>query len=538
VVALIWLIQEGHGNRFFYDEWTWIEDRRSGVSGILDSYNQHMEIIPSAVYELLFHTVGLNHYHWYRLSATLGHLLVTTAVYLFARQRIGPLALAVAAPVAFLGSGWEFILWGINFGFTTSIALAVLALVWLDSDQRSDAVGCALLVASLLCSETAVLFAIGLAVELTWRDRGLRRIWVWGLPIVLYGAWYAGFYTSIAGRHEFGQVPTFGAQLAAHASGGMFGQGATVGWVVLSLIVVLLVVRLVRHGAWTPQFIAVLLTVLGYWALVSLGRASLGNPGASRYVYSGGVLLVLVVIESLRGIRVDRRSVPVFVVVAGLALIGGLSAFSSGEATLFEGSTSEAAELTALHLVRGTFPPHRVIDPHWSPQITPASYFRAAADLHSSGALTVAQLRDQGEEQRASADLVLLRGGELTLVRARRAASAGPDVPHVELALAGRLSRHAGCVRFDAQGRGSTLDLTLPHGGLSISVQPNASTPGSPPTEIRARRFASDYDNAPVASVRGTRTLLVRAHRDSAPESWQLRISPYATITACTLIGS
>ena len=535
VVALLYLIREGHGNMFFYDEWTWIETRHSGLSAILDSYNEHMEIAPLAIYQLLLHTIGLAHYHWYRLAAALGHLALVTAVYCFARRRLGPLALLVVIPLAFFGAGWEFILWGVNLGFTTSLALAVAALIWLEGDRRSSLVGCALLIASLLFTETAVLFAIGLAAELTWRDRSLRRFWVWALPLALYVAWHLGFYASGGSTYYVSQIPTFGAQLAAGASGGMFGEGEAVGWVILGLIALLLIYRLTRAGAWSPRFIAVLLTVLGYWALVAAGRANLGDPTASRYVYVGAVLLLLVIIESLRGVEVSWRSALIFAAVAALATVGGLRAFPGGEAGLFQGSTSEAAELTALQLIRRTVPPSQSIDPHWSPQIIPDLYFPATRALGSSGADTLAQMLASGEEERSSADLVLVRGGELTVTAPAHPGPTGPPAPSVELRLGGGLTRTPGCVRFTPAGVGSTLDLTLPPRGLLIRTTASASSASHPPTEIFVRRFADGYENAPVASFRGARTLLIRARSDAAPQPWHVRLSPWQTVAACTV---
>ncbi len=522
---------------FFYDEWTWIETRHTGLSAILDSYNEHMEILPLAIYQLLFHTIGLAHYHWYRLLAALGHLALVSAVYGFARRRLGPLALLVVVPLAFFGAGWEFILWGVNLGFTASIALAVAAFIWLESDRRSSVVGCALLVLSLLFTETAVLFAIGLAFELTWRDRSLRRFWVWALPIVLYVVWHVAFYQSGGSSYYVAKVPSFGAQLAAAASGGMFGEGETVGWVVLGLIALLVVYRLARAGAWTPRFLAVLLTVLGYWTLVAAGRANLGDPTASRYVYSGGVLLLLVIIESLRGIQVNWRTALVFTIVAALATIGGLRAFPGGESQLYQGSTSEAAELTALGLIRGFVPPDVAIDPHWSPQIVPALYFPATRDLGSTGADTLAQLSELPEEQRSSADLVLLNGGELRVRAQSRTPAPGSASPHVELHLLGALTRTPGCVRFVPAGAGSTLDVTLPSTGLTVRAGARAAGVRHPPTELFARRFASGYENSPVAVFRSARTLLIRARTDAAPQSWHVRLSPWQTVTVCTLAG-
>ena len=60
-----------------------------------------------AVYQLLFHTVGISNYLPYRLLAALAHIGCTAAIFAYALRRIGRLALLVALPVAFFGAGWE-----------------------------------------------------------------------------------------------------------------------------------------------------------------------------------------------------------------------------------------------------------------------------------------------------------------------------------------------------------------------------------------------------------------------------------------------
>jgi hypothetical protein len=287
----------------------------------------------------------------------------------------------------------------------------------------------------------------------------------------------------------------------------------------------------------TPRFVTVLLAVLGYWALVSYGRAQLGSPNASRYIYSGVMLLIPVILESLRGLKLNWRSVTAVVVISVLATIGGLRAFGPGESGLFQGSTSEAAELYSLGLMRSFVPPGLTIDSHWSPQITAAAYFPATARLHSTGADTLGQLLVSPEEQRSSADLVLVAGGDLAVTQPTTAQPAGTAAPHVKLELGGRLTRHGGCVRFVPSGKGSTLDLLVPAAGLSVHGQSDAASASDPPTDIYARRFASGYENLPVASFMTTRTYSVVPHpdADSAAFPWHVRVSPWETVTVCTV---
>ncbi len=535
VVAFVFLLLEGRGNTFFYDEWSWIETRRSGLDAILSSYNQHMEVAPLAIYQLLFHTVGLAHYRYYRLLAALGHLACVVSVFIFARRRVGWLALPLIVPFAFFGAGWEFILWGLNFGFTTSIALCIAALVWLESDHpRRSAVGCAFLIAGLLFSETAVLFAAGVAVETTWRDRSLRRAWVWAIPAALYGAWWPAYYQPYLSEHDYGALPTFTAKLAANAAGGMFGRGPKSGWLVLAAIIVLVCVRLVRNRAFSPRLVGLAITLAAFWGLVAVGRAQLGDPGASRYIYTGAALLLLLVLESLRGVRVDRWSATAVTAVSALALIGNLRAFSPGEAELYVGSRSEAAELTALQLIRSRVPPGFVLDPHWGPQIIAAAYFSAVDALRSTPADSLSQLVRARESMRSAADDVLVRGGEIVIHPAPRLVQLAPTLPRLENQFVGRHRQAGRCLLLLSRGSGSTFDLTLPAGGLELLARPSGSTQ-TPPTDVRVRRFASGYENGPVAVLSGSMGIVISSVPDAVPSPWHVRVSPYENITSCSL---
>lgn len=102
-----YLLWKGRGNTFFYDEWSWIEFRRSGLHSILASYNGHLEPLPTAIYQALLHTIGLTHYRVYRTLAATAHCACATLAFAFARRRIGPAALLLALPVVLLGSGYS-----------------------------------------------------------------------------------------------------------------------------------------------------------------------------------------------------------------------------------------------------------------------------------------------------------------------------------------------------------------------------------------------------------------------------------------------
>src|SRR5260221_7588656 len=80
----------GRGRTFFFDEWTFILDRRGGlVDALLQPHNGHLSLIPAGVYRVLFLVVGLAHYRPYRLVAIFVHLLVAALVAALVRRSAG-----------------------------------------------------------------------------------------------------------------------------------------------------------------------------------------------------------------------------------------------------------------------------------------------------------------------------------------------------------------------------------------------------------------------------------------------------------------
>ncbi len=411
-VGLAFVMWKGRSNGFFYDDWSWIEFRRTGVDTMLASYNQHLVIAPVAAYQALLATVGLTHYWPYRLLAAVGHVACATAVFAFARRRVGDAALLLAAPVVFLGAGWELVLEGFNAGITASLACGIIALLALDrGDRRGDRLACGLLVVGLVCGEFAALFAAGVAVEVTWRDRDLRRAWIWAVPIALYVGWWIADYTSYLSHPDVSLVPKFVANMASAAAGGLFGRSLEVGRVVLLAVAVFVCWRVWRRGALSPRLVTLAIVLGAFWLLVAYTRARHGQPWASRYVYSGVVLLVLIIAESARGARLTVPTLAVAGLLGVLALIGNISALDGGAGYLRTGSRTVSAELGALELARNVVPQTFVLDPRWAPQVIAGPYFAAVQAIGSTSADSPAEIRRAPPPIRAAAYSVLVRAG-------------------------------------------------------------------------------------------------------------------------------
>lgn len=514
VAGLAFLLWKGRGNTFFYDEWTWIESRQAGgLNAALSSYNEHLLLVPIAAYQLLIGAFGLTHYWIFRLLAALAHLAVVTAVFVYARRRVGTAALLLAAVLLVLGSGWEYILEGVNFGFTASIAFGIAALLALDAgSRRAEVTACAMLVAGLLFSEFTALFAVGIAVEVTWRDRGPRRAWIWALPLALYALWWLRYYQAPALRPDPTAVPNYVMNMAASAAAGLVAGGITTGRVVLLLIVALVIWCGITRRTFTARLAALLTVLIAFWLAVALGRAQLAPPGQPHYVYTGAVLLALVVVEACRGVRWRPWSLTVAAIMAGAALVGNLGALSGGESYLHTGAQMVRAELAALQFVRNTAPWSFTLDPVYGPQIQAGPYFAAVQAIGSTDADSPRQLLRAGERFRAAADLVLIRAGEL----------------HVSAGVAASPAL-GGCTRLTAADPARPADLVLPPGGLTLQALAGGAL------QLRARRFASGFEQTPLALPPHAGEIAVQPAADGLRLPWHLRLSGARVYRVCQL---
>ena len=525
LVAFVDLNLKGRGANFFYDDWGWIQQRYSGLHWILASYNQHLLAVPIALYQVLFKTIGLTQYWVFRLLQVSVHLATAAAVFAFARRRLGVLAVLLVLPIVFLGSAWEYILEPINFGFVASIGLSVGALLLLDRETaRRNGLACAMLV-----RRRSVLGV---------RDRiraGRRRRTHPARPqlstslgvaraVLRVRRLVALYHESTSFRRNLTSVPSYAADLAASATGGLFGLKIDWGRPLLLAAIAGLIIVCRRPGALTPRLAGLLVAAGAYWGLVALGRAQLGMPTADRYIYAGAVLLVLIAVgrdtHRTRGVRCGgaRRA---------LAVAANIRILSASQGGLVIAARTVSAELAAVEVARGNLPPQLIVDTHFAPALFVGPYFRAIDALHSSPADSPTQLLHESEDARVAADTVLIRGREIT-AEPPASNTIGTTPPSLQLAAGGTVTTRGACLTLRSAGSGAAFDLTLPASGVLVKA-----TRG-PLVEIRARRFAAGYKGAPISALPGGRLTLIRAEPDHSALPWHLRISPRQTVVACS----
>jgi hypothetical protein len=309
---------------FFYDEWGTIFYRRSGgFSAFFAPHNGHLQAVVIVIYRALFATAGLRSYRPYQVVLIVSHLVLVGLVYSYGRERTGPwVALAFALPLLVLAYAWQVIFWTINLGFVLPLIVLVLALRW-----RHPAVIAVGLAVALASSGLGIAVALGLLVLVLCRPDRARLLAAWGLPVAAYAIWWFAYRPDAlppAGlRHipgasptgdigfirlplsNLGHAPAFVLHLAKATADSLAGRHPA-GWWMLGLLVLALGVGIAARRRTTPAMIALAVATLVFWVEVALSRAQYLPPesfGASRYLYPGAFLIVLLLFEVFAGLR-------------------------------------------------------------------------------------------------------------------------------------------------------------------------------------------------------------------------------------------
>jgi hypothetical protein len=511
--AVLCLVQT-RGTTLSFDEWDWaLHNRGFGARDFLATHNGHFSLVPLILYKLLFVTAGLGDYVPYRLAVIGAHLLVVGLVYLYARPRTGPvLALLAAAWILFLGPAWQNFLWPFQVAWLISIAAGIGTLLALErGGARASVAASGLVFVSLASSGLGIAVTAGVGLEVLARRR--RSLWIVLVPLVLFALWWIGYQHTSTTAASIRHAPLFAAKMAAStvaALAGLSGSSVPIGsgtlltygpWLLVALA--LLVAWALLWGGRASVRVFALLGVLGvFWVTAGLGRAGLSQPYSSRYLYVGGVFLVLVAVELVRGTRIPLWAAGAVAVAIGAAIVSNLGAFAPAGA--FERGEAQAtkADLGALDigrgLVGGGYVPIRF--PGLGLTFPVGAYYAMADDIGTPAA-SPAQLFGLPEGARESADQELLSMHRVTL----------PTT-----SVAGR-----SCA--------SMSGFTLPAAGVTLRGS-------GPPVAVFARRFADRPSAVGTFRGRGARVLRIGPDRSSVP--WRVRVTSPGRVVVCGLVAS
>jgi hypothetical protein len=460
--------------------------------------------------------------------------------FVLAARRIGALALAPTAVLLFFGAAYEVTGAGtLRLTELMSVAAGLGMLLCLESFERrrllADLAAAALLLASLFSHPLGLAFAV--AGGATILARG-RRAWR-GLPVVVAPVviWLVTWLSLRPGNQPaaapWSTVPRFVVESAAAVGSAITGAtrfGAIAGtdaiqWAVGSIVVaaaaVLLVGRM-RRG-WRPSalFWGICAALALLWVLEAHAPGADRSPESSRYMYPGGILMLLGLCELGAGIRLRLEGVIVFTTVAAVALALSIDGLRVGSGLWVQYSDFVRAEETSIRLARDHVDPNLLPEsPSARPRIPYSGFgiragaFLELSDLWGFPGYSARELSQRPPQVRNDADLLLGRalGLALTPPSARKARAA------------------PGCARAAISAGSVSAESAIPKGGARL-MAPDRATP------TRLRRFGPS-GAYPLGRLgrRSAATLAIPG--DSASQPWRIVIRHGGPIEVCPLPGA
>ena len=542
VAVAAFLYYETRGTTLLADEWKWALYRRSNTIGtFLTPHNEHFSLVPLVIYRLLFATVGISNYAPYRAMVIAGHLGCVVLVYVYAVRRVGSfLALCAAVLILFLGPGWQNMMWPFQIAWLISLGAGIGGMLLLDRDDRFGDVGaCVLIGVSLASSGVGIAIALGLAVELAVGRRRWRDAWILGFPLLLFGLWWLR-YQQATPASPIHTVPGFVADSAASALSALVGLAGNVvtpqqsgtllrwGRPLEILALVALIWRLVAMRRVPPRALTLITMVLSFWVITGLGRGLLGPTSVfpSRYLYIGGVLIVLLAVELARDVRVRWPAGVIVACVVASAAVVNVGILRDAGASLRRIAQFTRADLGALDISR------RIVSPSFRADLSVffgsvvAGPYFAAEDAYGTPADDPARLAHEPEDARRAADAELIAIHRLALHPTSTPPGAGA-APAVDSVVAGHVRKRGSCVTFragSASGERAALELTVSPPGVLIR---SAATP----VGVAARRFSDEFES--LGDVPAGSSSVLRIGPDLAARPWQLRVVTSTGVAVC-----
>src|SRR5262249_26080592 len=153
--------------------------------------------------------------------------------------------------------------------------------------------------------------------------------------------------------------------------------------------------------------VAALLTIaLSFWVLTALNRAQISGPFASRYVYVGALIAVLLAVELARGISVPRGAAVILGVVVVAAIVANVGTLRDGAGRLRANAPAAEAGAGALEIGRPLVGRSYVATafPGFPFVVVRAGTYFAAVRAYGSPAATPTQIATKSENARRTAD--------------------------------------------------------------------------------------------------------------------------------------
>jgi hypothetical protein len=282
--------------------------------------------------------------------------------------------------------------------------------------------------------------------------------------------------------------------------------------------------RLGRLRALPPRVVSLLVIGLSFWSFTAITRGFISAPYTSRYLYVGGLVVLLLAAELARGIAIPLRIQMVLAVVAMAIAVVNLGAFRDAARDLRFQAQITRAQVTALDIGRPIVKQGFVVNSFYG--IDAGSYFSAEAAM-GTPAVSPAELATGPEYQRKEADLQLVRIHQIApQPRIGRPGLGAPPV--MDSVSGGSVTQRGGCVAFSPapEAAAGTLAVRVPAAGLLLTAEDGAA-------KLSVRRFGDEFQT--LGSLAASSPATLRIAPDRADQPWHLQLAPTGRATVCGL---
>lgn len=528
ISAVLILALDSHLN-FLGDDWFLLVSRRGWSPDVfLDPVSENIVFGSAVVYRVLESVFGLGSAFPYYLVSTLTFIASAGVLFVYVRRRLGGwAALIAAALILSLGAAFEDFFFAFQLCYYGSVAAGLGMLLALDRDDNAgDSLACSMLVLSLVFSNLGIAFAVGALVEMWMNPRpARRRLFLVAVPLGLFALWWLGWGhkgESHVSLYNLGESPEFVLRSAAAGFTSLLGLATGDGsepsqpnliWGEILVVGAAVGVALrIKQLGRCPRGLAVVLAVAGsLWFLTALNRADFRLPTSSRYQYIFAVLLLLILAETLRGMRIPRGALVAAGALTLASAVGGIALLEQEYAARWvPARRSLSSTLGALEIAGSSGDPSYPVNLSSDVTVSLGEYLDAV-DADGSPGYSPDELAASADEYRANADLTLAGAEGLAL------APPPPGTPRTCQVISGA----------DAGSGG----YALPPGAYRIANQ------GSAEGNVVLGRFGDGFpvDLGPVpASL--TTSLYIPPDRSSRP--WRLSVLGTGTMQICPLVSS
>lgn len=501
------LLHYGSGLTFFQDSWEFLMHRRDpSVANLLEPHNEHIVLLPVLITEASLRLFGMDSMTPELVLLVALELVVAGLLFVYARRRLGPWpALFAAVLLLFLGPAWQDLLWPFQVGFVGASACGLAMLLALENEsERWDMAACALLAVSIAFSSLGIAFAVAAAVDVLQRrrSRGLRRAYVFALPLALYLGWYAGWGHDAENNfsaHNVFVSPRYVWEGLVASLDSVLALGTILDEVVgrskLGAPLLIALLALAAYGGYRRRgFFAGLWPVLAaaatFWFLAAFNQGPGREPYSSRYLYVGVFFVLLIAVNLLQGIRFSRWALLAGAAVTCVIVGFNLVPLREGRDFFEKQTVLTRSDLAAIEAAERTVDPAFRLSPEIAGTVflneIEAGEYLQAVDEYGSPAYSPAALAGAPEDGRVQADLVLANALPLAIETessargtkdcrrvagdaARAPLALRPGTTTIQLLAGGagtvklrRFARHDYPLESGPLAPGSTTSLTVP----------------------------------------------------------------------------